>query len=69
MKVSLNGRTQELRDGATVAEAVSVVAEGPSEARGVAVAVNGEVVARSRWDEVWLDEEDRVEVLRAVGGG
>jgi sulfur carrier protein len=37
--------------------------------RGIAVALNGEVVARSRWNEVKLSEGDRVEVLGAVAGG
>lgn len=69
MKVRLNGSTQELPDDATVADAVAVIAQRASSARGIAVAVNGEVVSRSRWNEVRLAAEDRVEVLRAVGGG
>ena len=69
MKVTLNGTEQQLTDGATIADAVAVVAEGAAAAKGIAVALNGEVVSRSRWDEVGLSESDRVEVLRAVGGG
>ena len=69
MNVTLNGNEQSLPDGATVADAVSVIAEGDAGAKGIAVALNGEVVARSRWDDVALSESDRVEVLRAVGGG
>ncbi len=69
MEVRLNGAPRELPDDATVADAVSVVAEGASSARGIAVAVNGEVVSRSRWNDVRLGADDRVEVLRAVGGG
>jgi sulfur carrier protein len=38
-------------------------------ARGIAVALNGEVVPRTRWKEVTLNDSDRVEILRAVGGG
>lgn len=69
MNVTLNGNEQRLPDGATVADAVSAVSEGAAAKKGIAVAVNGEVVARSQWDEVVLSESDRVEVLRAVGGG
>lgn len=69
MNVKINGYEREIPDGSKVADAVTVVAQDASAAKGIAVAVNGEVVARSRWDEVTLDEEDRVEVLRAVGGG
>lgn len=67
--MTVNGEQRELHDGATVAEAVDTVFDRPAAARGVAVAVNGEVVPRSSWDEVRLEGSDRVEVLRAVGGG
>ena len=40
-----------------------------SEGRGVAVAVDGEVVPRGEWDEFELREGQRVEVLQAVQGG
>ena len=53
---------------ATVADAVD--ASGAPESRdGVAVAVDGEVVPRSRWDDRPLAEGDQVEVLQAVQGG
>lgn len=69
MNVRLNGHDTELPDHATVDDAVSVIVQPASQAKGVAVAVNGEVVSRSRWTDVHLGEGDRVEVLRAVGGG
>ena len=37
--------------------------------RRIAVAVNRDVVPRSRFDETPLREGDRVEILEAVGGG
>lgn len=69
MNVRVNGQPRDLPEGATIGDAVSVVVKAPAATRGVAVAVNGEVVARSRWNQVTLSEEDRVEILRAVGGG
>ena len=68
MRVLLNGEPRDLRDGATVADAVD--ASGAPESRaGVAVAVDGEVVPRSRWTDDALAEGQKVEVLRAVQGG
>jgi sulfur carrier protein len=68
MRVVLNGEARDLRDGATVADAVD--ASGAPESRaGVAVAVDGEVVPRSRWSDDTLSEGQRVEVLQAVQGG
>jgi len=66
--VTLNGAPHELPDGATVADAVEAVG-APSDGRGVAVAVDGEVVPRSVWAAHSLNADDRVEVLRAVQGG
>ena len=68
MKVVLNGEPRELRDGATVLDAVD--ASGVPESRaGVAVAVDGEVVPRGHWGEQALADGQRVEVLQAVQGG
>jgi sulfur carrier protein len=68
MNVVLNGERRDLDDGATVREAVSA-SGAPSEGRGVAVALDGEVVPRRRWDHVALREGQRVEVVQAVQGG
>ncbi|MEU6858999.1 sulfur carrier protein ThiS [Glycomyces sp. NPDC046736] len=62
MNIHLNGRPG---DAATVAEAVAAVTEAP---RGIAVALNGEVVPRSEWDRP-LQDGDTVEVLTATQGG
>lgn len=68
MKITLNGEEREVEDRRTVAELVESF--GPQHnGRGVAVAVNGEVVTRSRWRTTALANDDRVEILRAVGGG
>jgi sulfur carrier protein len=68
VRVVLNGERRELAPSATVREAVSA-SGAPSEGRGVAVALDGEVVPRRLWDEVALREGQRVEVVRAVQGG
>ena len=68
MNVVLNGESRQLDEGATVREAVTATG-APSEGRGVAVALDGEVVPRGEWDGFELRDGQRVEVLRAVQGG
>jgi sulfur carrier protein len=68
MKVILNGEPHELRDGATVEAAVEVTG-APAEGRGVAAAVDGEVVPRGEWSTTRLSDGQHVEVLQAVQGG
>ena len=68
MRVELNGEVTALPDGAAVSEAVD--ASGASgDQRGVAVAIDGEVVPRSEWERTPLLEGQKVEVLAAIQGG
>ena len=66
MRLTVNGRHGVGRAAAVVA---ALVAGSPRPRRGVAVAVNGEVVPRSTWAGARLRDGDRVEVLTAAQGG
>ena len=66
MNVHVNGERRRLDGGTSVAE---VVRELTDSERGVAVAVDGEVVPRRAWSETALADGQHVEVLRAVQGG
>jgi sulfur carrier protein len=68
VKILLNGESHDLRDGATVVDAVAA-SGAPESHDGVAVAVDGEVVPRGRWSDQPLAEGQHVEVLTAVQGG
>jgi sulfur carrier protein len=68
MRVDLNGNPAELEAGATVVDAVDAAGADP-ERRGVAVAIDGEVVPRSKWETTALEDGQRVEVLHAAQGG
>jgi sulfur carrier protein len=68
MTIVLNGKDSEVRAGETLAAVLERL--GVSlEQRGVAVAVDGEVVPRVRWRTFALAEDARVEVLTAMQGG
>ena len=68
MKIVLNGDPRELPAGASVERAVEASGAPPSR-RGLAVAVDGEVVPRGEWGATALADGQRVEVLQAVQGG
>jgi sulfur carrier protein len=68
LSVTINGDARELPAGATVASVVRSL-PGPPEGRGVAVAVEGEVVPRARWSTTQLKAGATVEVVVAVQGG
>jgi thiazole synthase len=68
MRIELNGKPLELPAGATLADAVRQSGAEPG-ARGVAVALDGEVVPRAEWGSIQLGDGRRVEVLAAIQGG
>jgi thiazole synthase len=68
MRIELNGEPAELADTATLVEA-ALAAGAPESRRGVAIAVDGEVVPRSEWGSTPLREGAAVEVLAAIQGG
>ena len=68
MKIILNGNSSDVRADESVLAAVQRLGLTP-DARGVAVAVDGEVIPRARWEDVRLSEGARVEVLSAMQGG
>jgi sulfur carrier protein len=64
----LNGSEAELSDGASIAAALESL-DLPAAGRGVAVAVDAEVVPRGQWAATELHDGARVEILRAIQGG
>jgi thiazole synthase len=59
---------RDVSDGATLQDAVRESGVD-DEARGVAVALNGEVIPRAEWTSTQLAEGQKVEVLAAIQGG
>ena len=66
MEVQVNGEWRAFSDGATVAEVMKAL-EAPD--RGVAVALDGEVVRRGDWPGRVVPAGARMEILTAVQGG
>jgi sulfur carrier protein len=68
MRVVVNGESRVVSEDTTVASVVESERGAPA-ARGVAVAVDGEVVPRGSWASTALREGTRVEIVVAVQGG
>jgi sulfur carrier protein len=65
--VQVNDQPRAVPPGATVASLLGEL--GLAERKGVAVAINGEVVGRANWASQTLAAEDRVLVIQATQGG
>jgi len=67
VRVEINGMPTELRDGASARDAAAELGVEPG--RGIAIALDGEVVPRAELERTILREGQRIEVVRAIGGG
>ena len=66
MDISLNGQPEAVEEGITVAE---LMRQKLPQVQRVAVEVNLEIVPRSQHGSHVLQAGDRVEIVRAIGGG
>jgi len=65
MMVYLNGKEKELKSTLQLV----LEADGLSNKKGVAVAVNNQVVPKSSWESFSLKENDKILVIQASQGG
>jgi sulfur carrier protein len=66
MTLTVNGDAREFAPGATLADLITQVT---ASARGIAAAVDGEVVPRRAWPDTPLADGSVVEIVTAVQGG
>jgi sulfur carrier protein len=66
LTVFVNGDPQTLMPPCTIADLLETL---EMRGRRVAVAVNRNVIVRSRYEEAALADGDQIEILEAVGGG
>ena len=67
MEIRVNGAEMDT-DATTVAVLLDSL-DIPAQQKGIAVALNENVVPRTQWDEAELHAGDAVEIIRAAQGG
>ena len=63
----MNGEPRRLENATSIEALVASLLSDATD--GVAVAINGEIVGRTRWSETEVRDGDDVEIVRAVQGG
>ncbi|MFZ6746848.1 sulfur carrier protein ThiS [Undibacterium sp. JH2W] len=63
--IQLNGEKRQLASSLLA----DLIAELNLSQQAIAVAVNRQIIPRSRWTEHQLQVDDKVDVVRAIGGG
>ena len=66
MEIELNGVPHAVADSLNVQELIATL---ELTNKSLAVAINREVVPRQQWLQRRLQQQDRVDIVRAIGGG
>jgi len=66
LKIILNGKEEQVEERTTVAGLVKLKGLAPGT---IIVEYNNELVKQENWDATVLKSDDRLEILRFVGGG
>lgn len=66
MEIQLNGAPHQIRSAQLLAE---LIADLSLMDKTIAVAVNRQIIPRSCWADHALQADDKVDVVRAIGGG
>ncbi|MBI5326970.1 MAG: sulfur carrier protein ThiS [Deltaproteobacteria bacterium] len=66
MKIIVNGKERDVSEDTTVLGLLKVLDIKP---QGIAVELNLEIVSKSKFAETVLNDGDKVEIVRMVGGG
>jgi len=66
LRILVNGEPQEVEDNISLPELVAAL---NLKAEQIAVELNYNVVRRARWENTFLQADDKVEIVHFVGGG
>ncbi|MGH8461195.1 MAG: sulfur carrier protein ThiS [Stenotrophobium sp.] len=66
MQLAVNGERREIKSAATLIDLIALL---DLHGKRLAVERNGEIVPRSQYAQTPLAEDDRIEIVQAIGGG
>ncbi len=64
--MKVNGKQVELATGQTITEYLIALKINPAT---IAIEWNGEILDREKWSETPLSKDDKIEIIKFVGGG
>jgi sulfur carrier protein len=67
--ITVNGEPRDVAPGTTVATLLDELEDLPAGRRGIAVAVDAEVVPRAEWSSTEVGDGAAIEILVAIQGG
>ena len=66
IKILLNGESRDVPEALSIKELIKFLELSE---KHCAVEINKEIIFKTNWDKKLLINEDKVEIVRAIGGG
>ena len=66
MEITVNGEKEEIDAGLSIRQYIQQKGQNPQK---VVVEYNGQIVKRKEWEDLQLQQDDTLEVLKFMGGG
>lgn len=66
MKITINGEKRELAESATIVELLEKLELSNQK---IAVELNKEIVRKKDWENIFIEDADKIEIVHFVGGG
>ncbi|TSE10066.1 MULTISPECIES: sulfur carrier protein ThiS [Aquimarina] len=66
MTVNVNNQNQSISENSSISallEQLDIVA------KGIAIAINNEIISKEKWNEIQVQKEDQVTIIKATQGG
>lgn len=67
IQVSINGKNYTFKEDISISEAIQLIESLPK--RGIAIALNNQVVSSSQWESKILSDGDKITIIKAFYGG
>lgn len=67
MNIYINSKLQELHSPANISQALEAI--NIVTAKGIAIAVNNNVIPRAEWNNYLLKQDDNMTIIKATQGG
>lgn len=67
MQITINQQLYTFDENTSLENAIQTLKL--EETKGIAVALNEEIIAQSKWNETILNNEDKIIIIGAVAGG
>lgn len=67
MKININNQSYQFNENTSLENAIKTL--NLEDTKGIALALNEEIIPRSKWNETILYNEDKIILIGAVAGG